>query len=184
MRRAIFALVFAALMLPLPQAAQAQTLDPASFALTLADVPDGLRANSGQSGPETRDGTRGYRATFDADPSRVGQGSGGIVSVINVVTLPSDPVAGLDDFVRGAKQGMPGSVTDLEPPPVGDESRAFTTTLGFGFMSVTLAGTAFRRNGAVSGVLVMSAGGQPQTAESVRLAQIVDSRLMAAGGAQ
>jgi hypothetical protein len=39
----------------------------------------------------------------------------------------------------------------------------------------------FRRNGAVVGVTVVSAGGEPQVDQALRLAQVVDARLIAAG---
>ena len=180
MRRAIvaFALAVSALVPTFP--AQAQGLDPATVALTAADVPSGLRVDTGQTGPETRDGVQGYRATFQADPTRVLSGSGGTIIVMNVVTLPSDPVSGLEDFVRSAKGSLPGSATDLAPPAVGHDSRAFTSNVGMGPISASMAGTAFRRNGVVVGVMVMGAGGQPQVDEALRLAQLVDARILAA----
>ena len=122
----------------------------------------------------------GYQVAFQGDAGRIATGSGNIITVINLVALPNDPVTGLDEFIAGAKQGFPGNATDLAPPPVGEDSRAFTTSAGLGPFSVSVAGTAFRRNGAVVGVMVMSAGGQPQVDEAVRLAQVVDGRLAAA----
>src|SRR5829696_3652926 len=130
MHRIVIVALLAALALPLPAPAHAQGLDPAAMALTQADVPDGLRPNTGQSGPQTRDGIRGYQATFEGDPSRINPGSGSIVSIVNLVTLPTDPVTGLDEFVQSARSGMPGSPTDQPAPPVGDDGRAFTNTLG------------------------------------------------------
>jgi len=177
MHRIVIVALLAALALSLPAPAHAQGLDPAAMALTQADVPDGLRPNTGQSGPQTRDGIRGYQATFEGDPSRINPGSGSIVSVVNLVTLPTDPVTGLDEFVQSARSGMPGSPTDQPAPPVGDDGRAFTNTLGIGPLSVSVATTAFRRNGVVAGVVVMTAGNQPQIDESLRLAQVVDQRV-------
>jgi hypothetical protein len=119
--------------------------------------------------------------TFEADPSQVGPGSGGIIAVTNVVGLPNDSVVGLDEMTRSAKQASPGGTTDLAPPAVGEESRAFTARGGFGPFTVTLAATTFRRNGAVVGVTVMGAGGEPYVEQSLQLAQVIDARLMAAG---
>ncbi|HZR98720.1 MAG TPA: hypothetical protein VFE37_08440 [Chloroflexota bacterium] len=157
--------------------ARAQELDFTTVVLTESEVPSGLRLSQGRSGPQTRDGARAYEVTFEADPSRVGPGSGGIIVVTNLVALPADPVAALDEMTRSAKQSMPGSPTDAAPPAVGDESRAFTSSGGVGPFSVTVAAAMFRRNRAVAGVVVMSAGGQPQMDEAVRLAQLVDGRL-------
>jgi hypothetical protein len=183
MYRAILGALLLALALPVAGRAQTQGPDLATMVLTAADVPQGLRASAGQSGPQTRDGIRGYQATFEGDPLSINPGSGGVMSVINLVTMPADPVTGLDEFVRGARQGIPGTPTDLPPPPVGEDGRAFTASAGIGPFSVGVAGTAFRRNGVVVGVMVMNAGGQPQTDESLRLAQIVDQRVQAATGA-
>jgi hypothetical protein len=177
MRRIVLVALLAVLALPLLGLAHAQGLDPATMALTEADVPDGLRPNAGQSGPQTRDGIRGYQAAFEGDPARISPGSGGIVSVVNLVTLPTDPVTGLDEFVQGARQGIPGTATDQPPPPVGDDGRAFTATAGIGPFSISVATTAFRRNSVVAGVVVMTAGNQARTDESLRLAQIVDQRV-------
>ncbi len=180
MRRVALLALLAALAVP--GLARAQGPDLAALALTQADVPDGLRPDPAQTGPRTQEGIRGYQATFEGDPVAVATAGSGIVSVVNILTLPPDPVAGLDEFVQGTKLGVPGSVTDLAPPPVGDEGRAFSGTLGLGPFNVGLAGTAFRRNSVVAGVVVLSAGGQPQSDVALRLAQVVDGRVQAAGG--
>jgi hypothetical protein len=182
MRRAVLVALLAALALAAPGPVRAQGPDLAAMALTQADVPQGLRPNAAQTGPRGQDGIRGHQATFEGDPMAVASGGGGIVSVVNLVTLPPDPVAGLDDFVQGTKMGLPGSATDLAPPPVGDEGRAFTAALGLGPFSVSIAGTAFRRNAVVAGIIVMSAGAQPPSDVALRLAQIVDDRVKAATG--
>jgi len=186
MRRAVFVALLAALTLAVPGLVRAQGQDPdlATLTLTEADVPQGLRANPSQTGPRTQDGIRGQQATFESDPVAVASAGGGIVSVVNLVTLPPDPVVGLDEFVQGTKLGVPGEVTDLAPPPVGEEGRAFTGAVGLGPFSVSLASTVFRRNGVVAGVVVMSAGGQPATDEALRLAQVVDGRVQAATGSR
>jgi len=184
MRRIVVVALLAVLALSIPGPAHAQGLDPASMALTQADVPDGLRPNTGQTGPQTRDGIRGYQTTFEADPSRISPGSGGVVNVVNLVTLPTDPVTGLDEFVQSARQGMPGTATDQPPPPVGDDGRAFTTSAGIGPFSISVAMTAFRRNSVVAGVVVMAAGNQAPSDESLRLAQIVDQRVQQATAGQ
>src|SRR5260370_38143720 len=111
MRRIVVLALLALLALSIPGPAHAQGLDPATMVLTQADVPDGLRPNTGQSGPQTRDGNRGYRATFEADPAQVGQGSGGIISVISLVPLPTDPASGLDEVGPGPAQSIPGTAT-------------------------------------------------------------------------
>ena len=177
MRRIVVLVLLAVLALSIPGLAHAQGLDLATMVLTQADVPDGLRPNTGQTGPQTRDGIRGYQATFEGDPTRINPGSGGIVSVVNLVTLPTDPVTGLDEFVQSARQGMPGNPTDQPAPPVGDDGRAFTNTVGIGPFSISVAMTAFRRNSVVAGVMVMAAGNQAPSNDSLRLAQIVDQRV-------
>ncbi len=181
MLRIGLAFVLATVTLGLPLRVHAQGLDLASVVLTESDVPSGLRLSRDHSGAQERNGAPGYQVTFEADPSQVGPGSGGIAVVMNLVALPSDPVAGLDEISQSAKQSLPGTATDLAPPAVGEESRAFTSNAGFGPFAMTVATTTFRRNGVVAGVTVMSAGGQPQIEQCLRLAQIVDSRLMAAG---
>ncbi len=179
--RRIALLLLAGWVVQLAFPAQAQTLDPSTVVLTEADVPTGLRLSRDRSGSQTRDGAAGYQVTFEADPAQVAPNSGGIIVVTNVVGLPTDPVAGLDEMTRSAKQASPGSTTDLAAPAVGEESRAFTASGGFGPFTVTMAGTLFRRNGAVVGVTVMGAGGEPHVEQSLRLAQVVDARLIAAG---
>jgi hypothetical protein len=180
MRRIAF-IILAGLVVQLTLPAHAQTLDPSTVVLTETDVPNGLRLSRDRSGSQTRDGASGYQVTFEADPAQVAPGSGGIIVVTNVVGLPTDPVAGLDEMTRSAKQASPGSTTDLASPAVGEESRAFTSSGGFGPFTVAMAGTMFRRNGAVVGVTVVSAGGEPQVDQALRLAQVVDARLIAAG---
>ncbi|SRR5579884_2348728 len=180
MRRIVF-LLLAGLIVPLTFPVHAQTLDPSTVVLTEADVPAGLRLSRDRSGAQTRDGAAGYQVTFEADPSQVAPGSGGIIVVTNVVGLPADPVAGLEEMARSAKQASPGSPTDLASPTVGEESRAFTASGGIGPFTVTMAGTLFRRNGAVVGVTVMGAGGEPYVEQSLSLARVVDARLIAAG---
>jgi hypothetical protein len=177
MRRATFAAAILAIGLATAVPTHAQGPDLASLVLTQAEVPSGLQLNSGQSGAETRDGVQGYRVTYQTGGV---PGSGQIVSVANVVTLPSDPAAGLDDLMGSLRNSLPGSPTDQAPPPVGDESRAFTTNVGLGPMSVSMAATGFRRNGVVAAVLVLSAGGQPRLDDAIRLAQLVDQRAVAA----
>jgi hypothetical protein len=184
MRRFVVVALLSVLALSIPGPAHAQGLDPATMALTQADVPEGLRPNTGQTGPQTRDGMRGYQATFEGDASRINPGSGGIVNIVNLVTLPTDPVTGLDEFVQSARQGMPGTATDQPAPPVGDDARAFTTSVGIGPFSISVAMTAFRRNSVVAGVVVMAAGNQAPSDDSLRLAQIVDQRVQQATAGQ
>jgi hypothetical protein len=160
--------------------AGAQAPDLGTVVLTAADVPAGLRLSPDRSGPQMRGGTPGYQVTFEGDPLSLVQAGGGIVSVVNLVALPADPATGLDELVRGMQQGLPGASVDLTPPPIGEDSRAFTSSLGFGPVNVNMAGTAFRRGPVVAAVIVMGAGDRVPW-EAVRLAQIVDGRLVRAG---
>lgn len=181
MRAAGVACILTVLVLAMVSPARAQALDLATVVLTPADVPAGLRLNPGRSGPQARGGTPGYQVTFEGDPLSIAREGGGIVSVINLVAVPDDPTAGLDDLVRGIRQGLPGSAVDQPPPPIGEESRAFVSSLGFGPVAVSMAGTAFRRGGVVATVVVTGAGDRLALDESTRLAQVVDARLVGPG---
>jgi hypothetical protein len=180
MRSAGLAWMLIALVLGTVSPAGAQAPDLATVVLTSADVPAGLRLNPDRSGPQMRGGTPGYQVTFEGDPLSIAQAGGGIVSVVNLVALPDNPATGLDELVRGMRQGLPGNTVDLTPPPIGEDSRAFTSSLGFGPLNVNIAGTAFRRGAVVAAVIVMGAGDQVPS-EAVRLAQVVDGRLLRAG---
>jgi hypothetical protein len=177
MRRATFAAAILAIGLATAVPTHAQSPDLASLVLTQAEVPSGLQLNSGRSGSETRGGIAGYRATFETGgiPS-----PGAIVSVASLVTLPSDPAAGLDELMGSMRQGMPGSPTDQASPPVGDDSRAFTNVASMGPLSVSMAAAGFRRNGVVGAVMVVAADGQPRLDDAIRLAQVMDGRVAAA----
>jgi len=179
MRSAGLAWMVIALVLGTVSPAVAQAPDLATVVLTAADVPAGLRLNPDRSGPQLRGGTPGYQATFDGDPLSLAQAGGGIVSVVNLVALPDDPATGLDELVRGMRQGLPGNTVDLTPPAIGEDRRAFTSSLGLGPLSVNIAGAAFRRGSVVAAVVVTGAGDRVSS-EAVRLAQIVDGRLVGA----
>lgn len=180
----VLAVAMALATAPLPVWAQA--VDSAAVALTEADVPGGLRLSRDRSGQQTRDGITAYGVTFEADPSQLTPGSGGIIAITNLVASPADPAVGLAEMSRSARQSAPGPVTDLAPPDVGDESRAFSGTAGLGPISVAMAATFFRRESAVVGLMVIGTGDQPPMEECLRLARLVDARVVAAGpgGAQ
>jgi hypothetical protein len=178
MRRALSAVLLLAVGLSaaVPSYAQGTNLQP--LALTQADVGSSLQPSSRGTGSETRDGIPAYRATFE--PAGM-PGPGSMLSVINLVAEPANPVVGLDEITSGMKQGLPSSATDQAPPPVGEESRAFTSSASMGPMGISMAGTTFRRNNLVVAVMVISASGTAQMDEAVRLAQVVDGRIQSSG---
>jgi hypothetical protein len=183
MPRALLAIVLLALVLPGPGPVGAQTVDPAALALARADLPDGLQPNPTLSGPNSSAGFPSYQATYEGDPLRVAPGSGGVISVRSVVALPPDPIGGLAEHLQSVRQDLPGPLAELPPPPLGDESQAFTATASLGPFNLSAAAIAFRRNRAVASVMVLSAGGSPPVDLALRLAQVVDQRAVAAGGA-
>jgi hypothetical protein len=175
MRFLIIALAVAAAFVPFVPSARAQGLDPQAVALTAADVPGTMRLS--RSGATTRGGGSAYEVFFEASDAGRASESGSIVQIINVVALPSDPTAGITEFMQSARSSSPGGITEQGPQPVGEESGSFTSTMGFGPFTGSTAGTVFRRGGAVVAVMVRSSGGTPALTESVAMAQLIDARM-------
>ncbi|HLI25660.1 MAG TPA: hypothetical protein VKZ60_01230 [Chloroflexota bacterium] len=176
MQRVIIALALVGVLVATHfSGARAQALEPQGLVLTASEVPANLRV--ARSETVSRGGGPGYQVFFEvADPFRVGDDS--IVQVVNVVALPSDPAGGLREFI-GNTQGVFGGLTEQGPVPVGDESRAYTSSVSVGPFTGSRAVVLFRRGPAVVGVTVSSTSATAPLGEAVRMAQIVDARLLA-----
>lgn len=180
MRWLTLVLVLVAALAPTFSVARAQSIDPQSLVLTASEVPSDLRVT--RSGTISRGGGPGYEVFFEvADPFRVGSDS--IVQIVNVVALPSDPQGGLREFM-GNTQGLFGGLADQGPVPVGDEGRGYTSSLSIGPFTGSRAVVLFRRGPAVVGVTVSSTSASAPLGEALRLAQLIDTRLLVLAGGQ
>ena len=104
--------------------------------------------------------------------------------VLNQLAQYPDAVTGMDAVTERYRTNLSGNRTELQPPAVGEASRAFTVTSSAmgGAMSTTTAVVALRRGDVVASVAVASLGGTPQVDMAVSLAQVLDRRLTAALG--
>ncbi len=192
---------------PVPATGQlpgaAPPADLSALVLTQADVPAGLELEPRLSGTLSFLGVEAYLATFVAPEARADLArvpalpSRSIMTVTSAVQLfaseePSDQQ--MDGIVRGAQAGMrlfagasPDAAVDMQPPidlpdpPVGAESRAFAVHGLAAGEAFTATAILFRRDATYGYVIVQAVGDEPLLAETLRLAQLADARLMAAG---
>jgi YVTN family beta-propeller protein len=162
-----------------PNAALAPEL--ASMALSESDVPSTLQVFSRSgSGATGEGGAPFYAVTFLVNGLSPAAPPGTVVSVHNLLTVARNPLLGLDRLMHDAKQGW-GSTTDLPPPAVGEESRAAASVASPQSATplVSSAGVVFRRHDTLVRVAVSVIGSGPPIDEAVRLAQLVDARVLA-----
>jgi YVTN family beta-propeller protein len=152
------------------------------MALSETDVPSHLQVFSRSgSGATGEGGAPFYAVTFLANALSTSAAPGTVVSVHNLLTVTRNPLVGLDRLMHDAKQGW-GSTLDLPPPAVGEESRAAASVASPQSATplVSSAGVVFRRHDTLVRVAVSVMGSGPPIDEAVRLAQLVDTRLLAA----
>jgi hypothetical protein len=150
----------------------------AAASLTARDVPEGLALDSDRSGSRTAEqGRPSYQVTFMSD----GSGDRSLMGVINVVEQYPDAATGVDQLTERFRTGLGGSLTDLPAPPVGETSRAFTSSRQIipGAPAANTAFVALRRGTLVASVAVASLGDGPRIELALRLAQDLDRRLTA-----
>jgi len=149
--------------------------------LTEADVPRGLALDRNRGGLRTGDnGVLTYTIAFVAD----GSGDRTLMGVLNQLGQYPDPATGMDAVTERYRTNLSGNRTELQAPPVGEVSRAFTVTSSAmgGAMSTSTAVIALRRADVVASVAVASLGNTPQVDMALSLAQTLDRRLTAALG--
>jgi hypothetical protein len=169
----------------------------ASALLAEADLPAGLRLQPRASGPVVVPGLSGYLATYlRAEPDEAPDfrellflPAGTVVLVKNSVQVltPEALTPGvLDSVIVGAQAAasaggaLVDSTTAYSGLPVGEDSRghsAHYTLPGLPATSSTII--AFRRGDVIAALNVEATGDDPPFDEALRLAQIVDGRLLA-----
>ena len=166
---------------------------------TVAEVGSGLQPEPRFSGPVNFAGVQGQMASFvspalGGDLARLPALPDGAIYMVSgqVLTLPGvEPNSQiLDGMARGAEMGASlgsGGDTSVDPavdlpaPPIGQESRALAMRAHAPEGTATTAVLLFRR-GTVYGYVGVTAVGQaPPVQEALRIAQLVDARLVAAG---
>ncbi len=166
--------------------------DPDALVLVEADMPPGLDCpGRTQSRPQNFLNVQGSlsMAVCLVPPAQLGltQPAGAIAGVTNVVHIASDSDwsgLSLDDAMRSALFGVSWGGTanfavDLLPdPPVGDESRASAVHSGDASTNLFVM---FRRGPVFAMLQVEASGGSAPIEESLRLARILDARIMVAG---
>jgi hypothetical protein len=178
-------------------AAPGRTIDLAALLLTPADVPSGLVLEPRLSGPISLPGMEGQAAAFVATATLSGPvaaatlAPGTLVMVMNAAYVFGDRQLnpqGLEGMVRGAPFGgdtVPVealSPIPLPDPPVGVESRALALRRTLpNRMTMSTAVVLFQREAIYVSVVVGAIGEAPPIEEAVRLARLVDERVLAAG---
>ncbi len=171
--------------------------DLTALRLTPADVPSGLVLEPRLSGPISLPGMEGQAAAFVATATLSGPvaaatlAPGTLVMVMNAAYVFGDRQLnpqGLEGMVRGAPFGgdtVPVealSPIPLPDPPVGVESRALALRRTLpNRMTMSTAVVLFQREAIYVSVVVGAIGETPPIEEAVRLARLVDERILAAG---
>ena len=118
---------------------------PPAMVLTQADVPDGLRPNTGQTGPQTRAGNHRLPGR-PSRPNRARRSAGQwrIVNVLSLVTLPPDPSPAWTSSCRARDRASPGTAPTCRRRPRRRRARLHGQP-GVGPLQRRVALTAFRR---------------------------------------
>ena len=164
-----------------------------------AEVGSGLQPEPRFSGPVSLAGVQGQMASFvspalGGDLARLPALPDGSIYMVSsqVLTLPGvEPSPQiLDGMARGAEMGASlGSgpdttvdpAVDLPAPPIGQDSRGMALRTHASDGTATTAVLLFRRGSVYGYVGVTAVGEAPPVQEALRLAQLVDGRLAAAG---
>jgi hypothetical protein len=161
------------------------------------DVPPGLRLQPRASGPVVVPGLSGYLTTFlRAEPEEavdfrdlLDLPPGTIVlikSSVQVLTPEALTPGVLDSVIMGAQAAasaggaLVDSTTDYSGLPVGEDSRGHSAHYTLpGLPSTTSTVIAFRRGDVIAALNVEATGDDPPFEEALRLARIMDGRLLA-----
>jgi hypothetical protein len=155
----------------------------ATLLVTEADVASNLRFYNRTVAARTDAGLLpSYSVTFLADSLPAAVVPGTMVSVHNMVTLGASLAPSLDRLLADLREDW-GRTRELPPPPVGQESRAVVTDVSSDASPplVSTAGVVFRRQETLVSVAVSALGQSPPIDEALRLAMLVDTRIVAAG---
>jgi hypothetical protein len=182
-----------------PEAPPAPQPDPrlATALLTEADLPAGLRLQPRASGQVVVPGLSGHLATYlRAEPDEAADfrellflPAGTIVLVktsVQVLTREALTPGVLDSVILGAQAAataggaLVDSTTDYGGLPVGESSRGHSARYRLlGAPPTTSTVIAFRRGDVIAALNVEATGDDPAFEEALRLARIVDERLLA-----
>ncbi len=152
------------------------------------------------SGPLNFLNTQGYMVIFLPDPEAAGAGrlgllTGDVAFVQNALQRFSGDPPDIGEYAEGVARGFQFGVSlrgdssvSVEAPValparlVGEESRAYSVDIVADEGSMTTAIVVFRRGGDYVVVAAVAVSDEPPLDETLRLADIVDGRLMSAGG--
>jgi hypothetical protein len=160
--------------------------------LTPADVPTQLDFDPRSSGPIVQTDIVGYSARYEARGASMTAAPGELLEVISIVTvftMPTRVPDPLEEFVPAVQEMLfglsrageaVGAEIVIAPQPVGEDRRALAVQLQSRGQTRSAAYVLFRREGAYVYLSLMATGGTPPVDEALRLAQLLDSRLIAA----
>jgi hypothetical protein len=153
-------------------------------ALTETDVPGHLeRYNPFAIFRPVGGGLPQYSVTFLASSLPASSAPGTLVSVHNLVTQVDGPGVSLDRLITDLRDEWSSATELVSPPPTGEDSRAAATVTAPGSPPppISTAAVLFRRHDMVVSVAVSAVGGRPPLDEAIRLAQVLDTRVLALG---